>query len=560
MMRVGLERTRTRLQALANTLSFRLFLSLFGIVLAVVAGFAYVNIHTTSERWMQFVYESASRMSDLIKRSTHYGMMQNRKEDVHQIIRTIAQTSGVVGVRIFDKQGIIIFSADAAEIGQRVDRQAEACIICHDQETPMHSAPTESRMRVYRAANGQRILGLINPIENGPGCSNGACHAHPRNQTVLGVLDVKMSMEPADEALRDMTSRTIVATLAKALIIGIASALFIYRTVRMPVRRLTEVTQRIARGDLETRIDICTKDEIGQLAASFNQMTDDLRRARQEITEWSEKLEQKVIAKTDELTRVQKQILHMEKMASLGKLAATMAHELNNPLSGILIYAKLVGRELDAGQFPSEQREELGRYLSLIQRESSRCGEIVRNLRVFSRQSGGEFVPHHLNILLERALLLVRHHLEMSNIRLETLPIDGDDQIVCDANQVEQALVALFVNAVEAMPGGGTLAVRLCRAEDSVHVELSDSGVGIDPEVLPHIFEPFFSTKEGESGVGLGLAVVYGIVHRHGGVIEVSSEPGSGTTFRIKLPAQPPPEAISEEARPEPASSHGGGR
>lgn len=526
-----------RLRRAYDSLSVRLFIWLFGIMVVIFTAYAIINIRTTEKHSMQLVYQGANRAGEIIKRSTRHAMLLNRKEDVDQIITTIADLPGVAGVRIYDKQGTIIVSAQPGEVGRKVDMKAEACIICHDQAKPLQSVPTESRMRVYRDANGERVLGLINPIENEPQCTS--CHVHRPDQTVLGVLDVKMSLAGTDERLAATKRWMIAATLLTALLLGAFSALFINRVVRVPVKRLIAGTQRIARGDLETRVPIETRDEVGELAAAFNHMTEDLRRAREEIQEWSQTLEQKVVEKTEELGRAQRQIIHMEKMASLGKLAATVAHELNNPLAGILTYAKLVEREIGRGEIAPEERDELRRYLAFIQKESSRCGDIVKNLLLFARRSGAQLALQHLNPILEQSLMLVNHRIAMAGIRLETRPLAGDDELVCDADQLKQALVALLVNAVEAMPEGGTLAVRAEGEPGGVRIAVADTGVGIPPDVLPHIYEPFFTTKEGGSGVGLGLAVAYGIVEQHGGRIEVASELGRGTTFEVHLPRRP---------------------
>jgi two-component system NtrC family sensor kinase len=270
-------------------------------------------------------------------------------------------------------------------------------------------------------------------------------------------------------------------------------------------------------------------------------MASDLGAARREVTEWSQKLEEKVVQKTEELRQAQRQVLHMEKMASLGKLSATVAHELNNPLTGMLIYAQLVKRDLAEQPLEGAVREELTGYLSMIERECSRCGAIVQNLLLFARRSGAAMTPTDLNEVVERSLMLVRHQLEACGTRLHTELLAEDRQVQADGAQLQQALVALLVNAVEAMKGKETgereLTLRLQGNADEVQLEVGDSGVGIPPEVQPQIFEPFFSTKE--NGVGLGLAVVYGIVERHGGRIEVDSEVGRGTRFRLRLPRRP---------------------
>ena len=528
-----------------NSLGVRLFLWLFAALVVLLALFTYSNIRTTARHSQELVSEATSRASDALKRSTRHAMLLNRKEDVVEIIATVGQQPGVAGVRIYDKRGRIIVSSDATEVGRQVDMQAEACIICHDQKEPLRSVPASTRQRVYKHPDGERILGLINPIENEPECTG--CHVHRPDQTILGVLDVKMSLATADAQLAAVKKRMLEAMLVATLFLGAVSAAFIYLMVRKPVQRLIAGTKRISQGDLATRVDITTHDEVGELAAAFNRMTENLERAQNEITEWSTTLERKVVEKTEELGRAQRHILHMEKMASLGKLAATVAHELNNPLAGILTYARLVERELGRGDVSPAEREELARYLNLIQKESGRCGQIVKNLLLFARHSGARFAPHHLNEIVDRSLMLVQHHIQMAGLKLEQTRLAGEDQVLCDGDQIQQALVALLVNAVEAMPEGGTLSVRLAPAGGAeatdataeVLIEVADTGTGIPADILPHIFEPFFTTKEGGNGLGLGLAVVYGIIQRHGGRIEVDSQPGTGTAFRIHLLRQP---------------------
>jgi two-component system NtrC family sensor kinase len=429
-----------------------------------------------------------------------------------------------------------------------VDLQAEACVSCHDQAEPLRSVPEASRMRVFKGTAGDRILGLINPIENAPECYNAACHAHPADQSILGVLDVQMSMASSDARLMTARKQAIGAAALMALVAGLFSVLFILRVVRRPVNQLIVGAHRVADGDLDTEIKVDSQNEIGELAAAFNKMTRDLRQAREALQNWSSRLEIKLQEKTTELTHSQRQVAHMDKMASLGKLAATVAHELNNPLAGILNYAKLVSRTVRESKLSDEEKAELQRSLGFIQKEADRSGAIVKNLLIFARRSGTEFALHSMNGILDRALMLVRHHLEMSDIQLETGQIDGDDNLICDGDQLQQAMVALLVNAVEAMPNGGTLLVKAVGSDDWMELEVSDTGVGISEDALPQIFEPFYTSKTVTEGAGLGLAVVFGIVQRHKGRIEVDSKINVGTTFRVYLPRQPEGGDASEKS------------
>jgi two-component system NtrC family sensor kinase len=280
---------------------------------------------------------------------------------------------------------------------------------------------------------------------------------------------------------------------------------------------------------LEYRLPVRSDDELGDLAASFNRMT-------AEVGGVQAKIEEQVRRKTLELERVHKTLLRSEKMASIGKLAATVAHEINNPLFGILTYARLVLRELMKHDVP--QRDEMAEQLQTIERESKRCGDLVKNLLTFSRQAPSVREPNDLNTVVHRAVLLVKHKLEMQNIAFEEKLAEHLPPVLCDANQIQQVILVLLMNASEAMAKGGQLEVSTAfdsQAEQGV-VRVKDSGSGIPADVMPHIFDPFFTTKEDQNRTGLGLAVAHSIVEQHGGEITVRSEPGLGTEFQVGLP------------------------
>lgn len=540
-----------KLKKVFESLGFRLLAPLFVTVGVVLAVYATLSFRSTREDLLRLVRADINRSSSLIQGATHDGMLLNHKEDVQSMIERLAQEPEMAAIRVYDKHGVVVMSARQGEIGHQIDLDSETCLSCHEERMPKDKALLERRSMTH-LADGPEAMRHLSVIENKPSCSTAACHAHPAEQRVLGVLDVEMSMAPLDAAVEAAQRQVLWTTLILIAIIGVVAAVFIRRLVERPVQQLYAGTRRIADGDLDTRIDVRGRHELARLAEAFNQMAADLSVARREVNEWSQRLEEKVVEKTAELSRAQRQVLHMEKMASLGKLAASVAHEINNPISGVLTYARLVRRELEQQPLQPEIREELTRYLSLVEKECSRCGGIVQNLLLFSRRTGTDMAPVDLNEAVEHSLMLVRHHLQISGVALRTEPLAGDARIVADGNQIQQALVALFVNAIEAMNGleadEGELRVWLRGTAEEVVIDVGDNGSGIPSDVLPQIFEPFFSTKDKENGVGLGLAVVYGIVERHGGRIDVESTVGQGTVFHLRLPRQAPAAAETHTA------------
>jgi two-component system NtrC family sensor kinase len=399
-------------------------------------------------------------------------------------------------------------------------------------------------MRIFHAPSGERVLGIIAPIRNEPECTNAACHAHDASQTVLGVLDVQLSLAVVDDDIAASERQMVVGLVTTALAILALVALLAWRMVLRPVRRLTHAASIVAGGDLSTRVPVGSSDEIGELSERWNTMVGELDRAHGELEDWGHTLERRVDEKTEELERAHQRMVLVEKMASLGKLAAVVAHEINNPLTGISTYARLLRRKLSK----SETRAELGngeteKVLKLIDDEAVRCGNIVRNLLLFSRTPGVRFSEEDLAPLLDRCVMLVKHRAELEDVEIRLEIAEGLPRISCDASQIQQMILALVMNALEATPSGGYVALTARARNDSegIVLEVADSGRGIPPEHLDKIFEPFFSTKEEVTQVGLGLSVVYGIVSRHDGHIDVQSAPGSGTTFTVTLPLKPTP-------------------
>jgi two-component system NtrC family sensor kinase len=290
--------------------------------------------------------------------------------------------------------------------------------------------------------------------------------------------------------------------------------------IHSPIKKLYKATREVANLNLDHKVNINSRDELGVLADSFNKMTGELK------------------ASTEELRKTQSRLILSEKMASLGKLSATVAHEINNPLSGILSYAKLSSKYLGQENIDPGTFEIVNKNLCIIGNEAKRCGDIVKNLLLFTKRTSGDFKAEHLTEIIDTSISVVGHSAEMNELKLIKELDDGDDYTQCDAGDIQQLLIALIINSIEDSARGGKIIVRTDyhSNKDQNQIMIIDNGKGIPKDALPHIFEPFFSLKKSEKNIGLGLSVVYGIIKQHGGTIDVESKEGEGTKFTITLP------------------------
>jgi two-component system NtrC family sensor kinase len=528
---------RWRWPRLFHSLGTKLIIFLLSAMVIIFALLGYGTLHLHRRHLENNALEAAERISDTLKRSAEYSMLHNDREGLHQLINTVGKQPGIIRIRIINKEGIVSYSTDPKEIQRQISPASETCTGCHSDAQTRTELARMQRFHIGRE-EGARALSIITPIDNQPSCSNAECHAHPASQKVLGVLDSTVSLAAADANMRESSWQMLAWFIVALSLMGVLIGLFIWRFVERPVQVLTTGTKRLSEGELGYQIETDSRDELGELADSFNHMSLELHKANEQITSWAQSLEQRVEEKTRELTAANEQMIHVEKMTSLGKMAAVVAHEINNPLSGILTYSKLLRRWLDKVQIESERRKEMYDCLQLIESESKRCGELVKNLLTFSRTAPLNIEWHDVNAIIRRCLKLVQHHLELGGVQLQ-LELDAELPLVqCDAAQIEQVILALTMNAIEAMPRGGNLWIntRALNASQQISVQIRDDGVGIQPESMQRLFEPFFTTKEGGKGVGLGLAISKNIIERHRGKIEVESEPGRGTTFYIFIP------------------------
>jgi len=483
---------------LYQSLGAKLFAVVFVILLINFGAVGTMNIRLHRAHYEAARMRSAAHMSDLIRRSATYAMLRNDRATLTHILTTLGHEEGVVALSLVDAAGRVRFSTSAPKNAARDD---------------------------------QRTLRVLTPIPNAPSCYTAACHAHSASQQTLGALDVKLSLADADADILS-ASRQFIGYSATAIIVTLAAiGALLWHLVHEPVTKLRKATQRIGAGELGLQIAVDSRDELGELAEAFNSMSRRLGASHREI-------EERVEQKTIELQRAHDQMIHAEKLTSLGKLAAVVAHEINNPLTGILTYARLMRKWVERGDELESHAEKMREQLQLIETESKRCGEIVRSLLTFSRVAPLNVTDVDINNVVKQTIRLVEHRLELGNIGCRLELAEGLPRLRGDASQLEQLLLALVMNAIDAMPREGMLRLATRGCPKSIVIEVEDDGIGIPPDFLPRLFDPFVTTKEEGKGVGLGLAISRGIVERHNGTIGVQSEQGRGTKFTITLPAE----------------------
>ena len=514
-------------------LSTQLLLVALGLVVAAVIAFALMEVLIARQRLAE-VTSSTEVLCEGIKGSIRHAMIEDQREEAYTIVRDIARLPVIDHIRLINKEGRITFSTMGGESGTMVDKSAEGCNACHRPDETLIDPSHVGRSRVYQN-NDHRVLAMVTPFPNEPGCSAAACHAHPARKQVLGVLDVGISLAAVDRDLATFRRANLLATGVAALVLVSFFLVFAQRRMVRPVEALVQGTRRVAQDQLDAEIRIDARGELGLLAASFNDMIRSLRRVEGELRTLTGSLEAKVAERTAELAAAQESLLRSEKLSSLGKLSASIAHEINNPLAGILTFAKLMIRSIEHGPVQESDRKLLVKQLDLVQRETERCSAIVRNLLDFARERPLQLKEVNLNAAVDEVFMLIANQAAIQGVELakDLAPLPP---VEADFGQIRQAFVNIAINAVEATHKGGHLKVttRPLPEEAAVEVVFADDGRGIAPEVKRRIFDPFFTTKE--KGTGLGLSVVYGIVERHKGSVSVESEPGKGTRFTIRLP------------------------
>lgn len=527
-----------------TSLKAKVSLYLSAVLVAVMVLFVLLLVQQARQEQLNVIVGHMTQMSQVIARSTRYAMLLDEPDIVDKIIQDIGQQGEIKSVRVLRKNGVIAHSNRPEEVGRRIDKEAEHCSHCHEGEKVLSDIPNHKKWRLFETPDKHQMLGNMEVIRNDASCSSASCHQHPATQSVLGVVDITYSLDDVNKSLRAHVINMIAVSVGFILMVSLSVGWLLHRMIYLPLGDLEKGAKRVAAGHFDSPIPVRGDDEFGSLAKSTNAMMVNVKKSHEELAGWVEKLEEKVKERTQELRLAEAEVARGEKLASIGQLAAGIAHELNNPLTGVLTFTSLLRKKMPDGSADAED-------LDLVIRETKRCASIIRRLLDFAREKTPEKALVDLNLLVTDTVRFVERSAALQQVEIATELDEDLPSLSVDPDLIKQVLINILVNAQQAIDGPGRITVRsrvlpprklagAPAATPVVEIAISDTGCGIPAANLQRIFDPFFTSKEVGKGTGLGLSVSYGIVRSHGGEIEVQSTVGEGTTFRILLPARLP--------------------
>jgi len=519
-------------------------ISILSIILFVSFGIIFRSVY---EKYLNTVIrQSGNNIGSMVEGALYHSMLTNDKSTLQSTMDIINTMSGIDQVNMYNHNDSLAYSTTPLDTNCLSNPN---CIMCHPGIKSMFPS-NEKSYRIINAnsqccmnkdnnGDGHRHLLIRSPIYNEKSCYVSSCHAHKETDKVLGSLIIKIPLKDLDAAVKESsTNFFLLATITTGLLV-IFLIMFTSKKIKHPLNAIILASEAVSRGDKSTRLEIKPGllDDMRMVSLAFNNMLDNLNSVNKELENWSHQLEYKVQRKSEELSEIQNELIHVEKIASLGKLSSSVAHEINNPLSGVLTYTKLVHKQLSKMDIDPGSKDNMLKYLVVIERETKRCGDIVKGLLDFSRKDQKNFELKHLHVILKETYNLMAHQMKMCDINFYTDFSALSDIIYCSENQIKQACVAILVNASEAVSENGEVIIKTNNPDENhIQILIADNGVGIAPEDISHVFEPFFSAKPNTSGIGLGLAIVHGIVQSHKGKIEIDSQLGEKTTILITLP------------------------
>ncbi len=503
-----------------------------------------MNITIQKKYLIEEMQQNASRFSQTVKRSIDYEMLTAQSNYIQKTLEDIGTQEGIEHIRILDKEGRIYAADSKEEVGKFIDRQAEACYSCHSNKDPLKKLSTPVKTRIFKSDKGYRLLGIINPIYNEPKCYNSECHFHPKEQHVLGVMDILTSLAHFDNQIGTSQRQILLYFLFTFLLISVGTALFILLFVDTPIHKLIEGTRKIAKGDFDYRIGHYYSDEIGELGKSFDWMSAELKKYHEEIEQWNLKLKSEVKKATEKLRKTNEKLNNANrKLQQLDNLKSDFMRKMEHGLRSHLSIMKSC-LSLTRGENFTELNEQQKDLIKTAERRSSMLLEMLDDILLLSyRQSPGtvyRMEPVLIADVIQRVLDDIQTQVEKKKIVVDIqIPVDSP-HVLADRNALYEIFANLLTNAVKYTGEQGVINVKAEQKKGFIEVDVSDTGIGITSEDIAHIFNEFYRAPNAKSykieGTGLGLAIVKEIVQAHQGSITVQSASGKGSTFRVVLP------------------------
>lgn len=522
-----------------NSLAGKLIMAVGTLMTIGSIIFGYIFIRYEEKIMMNNLISYASSTADLVRRGIYYGMPVAHGDAIKQTIEIIGSGSDVKSITVFDKEGKITYSSQKSEVGRTVSIDNISCRMCHKKDTtPQYFFSEANNWIIIPDGSGSKTLKFVTPIQNETSCYTASCHHHSRDTRILGVLETNFSTAAVDSTIKQNRIGTILFGGVFVVMISFSLCIILYHFVSKPVSLLDEGMHRIAKGELDYKIEIKSKDEMGLLADTFNSMASDLKKYKENMENWTKALEEEVRKKTSEIMKAQDQLINAEKLASLGRMAAGVAHELNSPLTGIVTFSHLMLKRT-----PPENKLDI-EDLEVIIEQANRCSKIIKSLLGFSRKTSSDKIHININDLTDSTVAMLRNQAKFHNIRFNISFDNTIPPVAVDPNQLQQVFINLLINAADAMNERGQITVitrtiaEMANDKKYIEIEFTDSGPGIPEDHIGKIFEPFFTTKPVGKGTGLGLSVSYGIIKKHGGNIFVRSDSGKGASFFVRLPLE----------------------
>lgn len=528
------------------------------IAVMLIFSMTVVSVYLIDRQSDSYLSELESRGATMVKMlaiNAESGVLFGSTYELTDLLSALSAFEGIEYAVITNREGTVL-----AETGTRDSLLSAG----GGQSRWLRS--TNDYTRFFHENDGEEILVIKAPIisqtqhlnRESLGLIGGVDQsmATERTSEEIGAIELGLSLETVNQEILEAQTAAILLTVIVVLS-TIAMLAFIVSAITKPVTELVSVTDQISRGDFSRKVEIKQYDEIGHLADTFNKMIESLKQSRDEIEQYNRNLEQKIIERTQQLEEAQQQLVQSEKMGAIGQLAAGVAHELNNPLGGILGYAQFTLEKLQKTQPEKTTAKEIEsyiRYVRDIEVQARRCKTIVQNLLRFSRSSKSvDFDDVDINKAIEETITFVEHQLRLNNMELIVTLDRNIPTMIGNTGQLQQVFTNLIINAMHASEKGGRIEIisrfspALGEFGGAVELQFVDHGHGIAREHLGKVFEPFFTTKEVGKGTGLGLSVSYGIIKSHGGEINVSETPDGGATFTVVLPLQKQAEVSDSE-------------